>query len=104
MSEVALITGASSGIGYEIARCFVMRSIDVIFVARSAEKRDAALYDGHVMTASKVAEAGFKGMMAGKLHVVPGLNNKFMALLSSMTPSRQQRLAAADRIMKPRQS
>ncbi|MFN7274231.1 MAG: SDR family NAD(P)-dependent oxidoreductase [Bacteroidota bacterium] len=38
MKEVAIITGASGGIGYEIALLFAKRKIDVLIVARNKQK------------------------------------------------------------------
>ena len=38
MNRTALITGASSGIGYELARVFVERGYDVVLVARRVER------------------------------------------------------------------
>ncbi len=37
-SETALITGASSGIGLELARLFAADGSNLVFVARSEEK------------------------------------------------------------------
>ncbi len=52
----ALITGASSGIGLELARVFAAHGHDVILVARSAEKLDALaaelMRDHHVTAVS----------------------------------------------------
>ncbi len=42
MNEVALITGASGGIGYQIALPFAKSNIDVVLVARSPEKLQRA--------------------------------------------------------------
>jgi short-subunit dehydrogenase len=40
------------------------------------------------MTASAVAEAGYRGMMRGKLLVVPGLHNKFGTQSIRIAPRR----------------
>ncbi len=38
MKEIALITGASSGIGYEIAKLFAAGNTDLLIVARNENK------------------------------------------------------------------
>ena len=40
MKEVAIITGASSGIGYEIALLFAKQKIDILIVARNKQRLD----------------------------------------------------------------
>ena len=42
MKEVAIITGASGGIGYEIAWLFAKKNIDILLVARNKQKLDTA--------------------------------------------------------------
>jgi short-subunit dehydrogenase len=64
-----------------------------------ADMADARLYTSGVMSAKAVALIGFRGMMEGKLHVIPGLKNKVMAFFSSITPSGKLRLAISASIM-----
>ena len=54
------------------------------------------LPDPAVVTADKVAEAGYRGLMAGRMLVVPGVLNKIIVFLSRILP-RKTMLAAADR-------
>ena len=54
------------------------------------------LPDPSVVTADKVAEAGYRGLMAGRMLVVPGVVNKIIVFLSRILP-RKTMLAAADR-------
>lgn len=68
------------------------------FMAR-ADMAEAKLYAAGVMTAAEVAHIGFRGMMAGKLHVIPGLKNRIMGFFSSITPPGHLRLAVAASIM-----
>jgi short-subunit dehydrogenase len=51
------------------------------------------------MSAKEVAEVGFKGMMKGKLHVIPGFKNRILAFFSSITPSSKLRLNMAAKVM-----
>lgn len=68
------------------------------FMAR-ADMADAKLYAAGVMTAAEVARIGFRGMMAGKLHVIPGFKNRVLGFFSSITPSGSLRLAISAGIM-----
>jgi uncharacterized protein len=45
MKKTALITGASMGIGYELAKIFAQNGNDVVLVARSKDKLDAIAAD-----------------------------------------------------------
>ena len=55
--KTALITGASGGIGLELARCFAAARYDLILVARSGEKLEAIGRElSHVRVATVVAD------------------------------------------------
>src|SRR5690242_18719507 len=59
MSETALITGASAGLGLELARLFARDKHDVILVARRRDKLDALaaeLAEQHGIKAHVIAE------------------------------------------------
>ena len=62
MSQVALITGASSGIGAEIAKQFSARGYEVILVARRADRLEQLASElpgpAHVIPCDLVNEAG----------------------------------------------
>jgi short-subunit dehydrogenase len=64
-----------------------------------ADMSNAKLYESGVMTAKKVAQVGFDGMMRGSLHVIPGFKNKLLAFFSSITPSSKLRLNIAAKVM-----
>jgi len=54
-----------------------------------------------VVTADRVAEEGYRGLMAGRMLVVPGFVNKLIVFLSRIAP-RETMLAAADERQKRR--
>jgi short-subunit dehydrogenase len=60
MNDWARITGASSGIGYELANIF----------------------------AAKVAEKGYRGLMKGRRVVVPGVMNQITSFFARSAPHR----------------
>jgi short-subunit dehydrogenase len=57
-----------------------------------ADMLNAKLFKHGVMSAKKVAQVGYKGLINGKLHVVPGFKNKIASFFSSMVPSSKFRL------------
>ncbi|UKT64897.1 SDR family NAD(P)-dependent oxidoreductase [Pedobacter mucosus] len=69
------------------------------FVDR-ANMDPSAFAQGVQLDAAKVAKAGYKGMMAGKLNVVPGLLNSMLAFGTSITPSRRLLLAISAYVMR----
>jgi short-subunit dehydrogenase len=58
------------------------------FVER-ANMGNAVYAQGKQLTAVRVAQAGYGGMMAGKQNVVPGLRNRLLAISTGLTPSRR---------------
>ena len=69
------------------------------FVERSA-MGGSAFAQGSQMDVSKVAKAGYNGMIAGKLNVVPGLLNRLLAFSTGITPSRRVLLAISSYVMR----
>lgn len=69
------------------------------FVKR-ANMGASAFAQGAQLDAAKVAKAGYKGMMAGKLNIVPGLLNSILAFSTSLTPSRRLMLAISAYVMR----
>ena len=85
--KTALVTGASSGIGLELARLFAQDGYDLVLVARSEDKLAALageLSDKHGIAAHVLAkdladpaspEATFAETQAKKLHIDVLINN-----------------------------
>ncbi|MFD2936350.1 SDR family NAD(P)-dependent oxidoreductase [Spirosoma flavum] len=69
------------------------------FVER-ANMGGAAYAQGTLLKASRVALAGYRGMMAGKLNVVPGFFNKLLSISTGLTPSRRVLLAISSFVMR----
>ena len=64
-----------------------------------ADMSNAKLYASGVMTSLEVAREGYKGMMKGKLHVIPGFKNKILGFFSGIMPPGKLRLIVAAKIM-----
>ncbi|MFM8370965.1 MAG: SDR family NAD(P)-dependent oxidoreductase [Bacteroidota bacterium] len=64
-----------------------------------ADMNNAKLYASGVMTSLDVARAGYRGMMKGKLHVIPGFKNKILGFFSGITPPGKLRLNIAAKVM-----
>lgn len=64
-----------------------------------ADMNNAKLYAKGVMSAKAVALVGYRGMMTGKLHVVPGIRNNVLAFFSGIMPSSKLRLGIAAKVM-----
>jgi len=68
-----------------------------------AEMGKAKIYKSGVMDAAEVARVGYRAMIKGNLHVIPGLKNKVLGFLSSITPPGRLRLSIAAKVMEPEQ-
>ena len=76
MRQLALVTGASSGIGLELARRFADHGFDVIINAEDDE-----------LAGAEVARDGFEALMAGKDRVVAGsAKNKAQVAAGKLLP------------------
>ena len=64
-----------------------------------ADMSNAKLYASGVMSSVDVAREGYIGMMKGKLHVIPGLQNKILGFFSGIMPPGKLRLSVAAKIM-----
>lgn len=53
-----------------------------------AAMQESKLVQNGLMSSTVVAEAGYKGLMAGKTVIIPGMTNKIGALLPRFTPRR----------------
>jgi len=99
-SPLAIVTGASSGIGFELARLCAASGFDLVIAADEARIDDAAAqlagqgadcrmrrcaWSTPTSTteakadAPEVAKVGFDAMMNGELEVVAGFSNKMRA-------------------------
>ncbi|MEA4935948.1 MAG: SDR family oxidoreductase [Paludibacter sp.] len=65
-----------------------------------AEMQGSNMLKAGIMPAILVAKAGYKGMMKGKRHVVPGFSNKIMAFFTWLFPTSAFKLSLLAMIMK----
>ena len=65
-----------------------------------AKMADSKMMSTKMMKPEEVARTAYDAMMKGKLHVVPGLANKILSFISSITPPIKLRLAIAAHILK----
>jgi short-subunit dehydrogenase len=70
------------------------------FVERAAMGQ-AALAQGKLLDAARVARAGYQAMQQGKLNVIPSWKDKLLALSTRFVPSRRLMLAMSARVMRP---
>jgi uncharacterized protein len=54
----------------------------------TARLERSRIFEGHVMDAAPVAEAGYRGLLAGARVVVPGVQNKAVPLFARLAPRR----------------
>jgi short-subunit dehydrogenase len=72
---------------------------DTGFLAR-AQMGNWSQAQGQLPTPAAVAQVGYRAMQQGKLNVVPGLKNKFLALSISLVPFRRLKLAMSTLFMR----
>jgi uncharacterized protein len=97
-SRLAIVTGASSGIGYELALICAREGYEVLIAADSPEIEQAAsqlrtqMLDTAIGQAEKddpadVANVGYEAMMRGDGDVVSGWKNKLQTVMANVTPA-----------------
>jgi short-subunit dehydrogenase len=106
--KLALVTGASGGIGLELARQFADHDYDAVVVAEDdatvtalmpgptdtdffdrAGIQDTPIYDADKDDPADVAKDGFEALMAGKDRVVAGsMKNRMQTAAGKVLPER----------------
>jgi len=101
--ETALITGASMGIGKELAKILASDGRDLVLLARSEDKLQSLAQElerahgirAHVVPADltnpgapadKVARHAYRSMMKGKVVAIEGLMNRLAAFSVRFSP------------------
>ena len=66
---------------------------------KNANMQESKLFNSAVMDAKKVAIIGYKGLNKGKMTIIPGFKNKFLAFITNMTPFRKLVVNIAGRMV-----
>lgn len=66
----------------------------------AAGMESARLFKSGLMNAETVAKIGYKGMMKGKMTIIPGLKNRILAFASYTSPSRKLTVAITKWVMR----
>ncbi len=89
----AYVLSFSEAVGYELKGTGVTVTALCPGPTKSAFQAEAKmtksrLFQGRVMDAETVAEAGYRGLMRGRSIVIPGARNRTLAFLTRFTPRR----------------
>lgn len=96
--SVALVTGASSGIGLELARMLAQRGHDLVLVARRRERLEQLAGDCFMTDAVTVARAGIDALERGRRKAVPRAAVRALTFAGAHAP-RALWLRASRRLM-----
>ena len=110
-NQLAVVTGASTGIGLELARCCAQAGFNLVIAADEPQiervavdlrrhggsvepvEADLSTIEGvdklcaAIEGAYDVAKAGFDAMMRGDSDVVTGMKNKIQTTVANVTPN-----------------
>ena len=89
LTRTALITGASSGLGYELCKQFAQDHINIVLVARNETRLKEVGEEPErdcVLDPKTNAEQGYRAMQKGKMAAVPGVLSKLLAIACELPP------------------